>query len=124
MTIDIYEITDLKNSKGVIIKKGCVNTLIYSATCLYMIDVTDKYPLTQKIGLETNTKIIRVDFKGFNPNIKPLQRAKFTDSNNILHDYKIISVKNRAVLGCNWVTMYLENIEMRDKIDPNYISSN
>lgn len=105
------------NSKGTIVGNKCVDTLVLIADCVIIQNITSNrdFGLLQGWGFEISRVSQRFDFKVEEiVNITPTMYVQYLDSNGILHEYKILKVITRSVLGCIWITLYTENLNVRD----------
>ena len=49
---------------------------------------------------------------------------EYVDGTGSRHEYKIIDYETRSILGCNWITIYGENVTARDSELAMHIQTN
>jgi hypothetical protein len=105
------------NSKGTIVGNKCVDTLVLIADCVIIQNITSNrdFGLLQGWGFEISRVSQRFDFRidGL-IDITPTMYVQYIDGSGKLHEYKILKVVTRSILGCLWVTLYTENLNVRD----------
>lgn len=108
----------LKASDGRIIGTECVNITVLTTNCTYIQEVIEKpIHLNQEIGYENNKRFFRFDFflNDINLCLDATMYVELFDDNGTLHQYKIIKVNSRTILGrCLLITLITENLTGRD----------